>query len=416
MSLHRTNPKAGWAELDKLPKGPNGRPLCRRCDQEVPNGRRSFCCAPCIHEWKIRTNPGYVREQVAQRDRGVCAACGLDTQTMSRDHQELKALGFPRDGHRWEADHILPVSEGGGECGLDNYRTLCIPCHRHATNELRRRRALTRTHVHNQGVLIMKPEILEATETAPATDGTNQLIAETVPSMGETVQDHDVVDMPPPASDPAPAEPDSPEPLAQDPARVAALDIEDDDMIEQTWGHRHLEREMTDQERLEIGMEMADALKRVQCLEEEKKDYGLQMKAQIERSYETATTLGDSLRKGKREGDVNVSIVKNWHDGTYTVTRTDTQEILERRAMTYEERQQVLPMETETKSANEPMEKRGEVDKAGTFEFPGPGESAHYHAGEEVLLHFNGQEASTEEHLSPVDAMAMTAAGKVGNA
>ena len=28
------------------------------------------------------------------------------------------------------------MSEGGGECGLENYRTLCIPCHKKVTKEL----------------------------------------------------------------------------------------------------------------------------------------------------------------------------------------------------------------------------------------------------------------------------------------
>ena len=36
----------------------------------------------------------------------------------------------------WEADHINAVSEGGGECGLDNYRTLCVPCHKKVTKDL----------------------------------------------------------------------------------------------------------------------------------------------------------------------------------------------------------------------------------------------------------------------------------------
>jgi 5-methylcytosine-specific restriction enzyme A len=34
----------------------------------------------------------------------------------------------------------LPVAEGGGECDLDNIRTLCLRCHRAATLEFRRRR------------------------------------------------------------------------------------------------------------------------------------------------------------------------------------------------------------------------------------------------------------------------------------
>jgi hypothetical protein len=38
-------------------------------------------------------------------------------------------------------DHVIPVCEGGGLCGLDGYRTLCIPCHRKVTAELRARLA-----------------------------------------------------------------------------------------------------------------------------------------------------------------------------------------------------------------------------------------------------------------------------------
>ena len=41
--------------------------------------------------------------------------------------------------HLWDADHIVPVAEGGGECDLSNMRTLCLRCHRAATAELRRR-------------------------------------------------------------------------------------------------------------------------------------------------------------------------------------------------------------------------------------------------------------------------------------
>jgi hypothetical protein len=39
----------------------------------------------------------------------------------------------------WDADHIVPVVEGGGECDLSNIRTLCLRCHQQVTLELRRR-------------------------------------------------------------------------------------------------------------------------------------------------------------------------------------------------------------------------------------------------------------------------------------
>lgn len=47
-------------------------------------------------------------------------------------------------GHTWEADHIVPVSEGGGGCGIDGYRTLCIECHHGETALLAGRHAARR--------------------------------------------------------------------------------------------------------------------------------------------------------------------------------------------------------------------------------------------------------------------------------
>lgn len=44
----------------------------------------------------------------------------------------------------WDADHIVPVVEGGGECDLSNIRTLCLRCHRAMTAALRARRKLTK--------------------------------------------------------------------------------------------------------------------------------------------------------------------------------------------------------------------------------------------------------------------------------
>jgi len=119
---------------------------CRRCGGEVPKGRRTFCSAACVHEWKLRTDPGYLRAQVFLRDGGVCSQCGVDTEALRKDKRKLdyaarrrfeKEWGLRR--HLWDADHILPVAEGGGECDLSNMRTLCLRCHREATAALRQR-------------------------------------------------------------------------------------------------------------------------------------------------------------------------------------------------------------------------------------------------------------------------------------
>ncbi|MGC2404102.1 MAG: HNH endonuclease [Acidobacteriaceae bacterium] len=49
--------------------------------------------------------------------------------------------GLKKRGRKslWDADHILPVKEGGGQCDLDNIRTLCLRCHRTVTGHLRER-------------------------------------------------------------------------------------------------------------------------------------------------------------------------------------------------------------------------------------------------------------------------------------
>lgn len=179
MGTDRITRDAGWINRKARPRGPNGRGLCRQCGQEVPKGRQTFCNAACVHEWKLRSNPGYVRAEVFKRDRGVCASCGLDTvvwgerlkirlEAIWQRRQEWwrklmrprgqcpgvygwrkrllmriggKALAhrFYRTTNLWDADHIVPVAEGGGGCGLENYRTLCLRCHRRATHELRAR-------------------------------------------------------------------------------------------------------------------------------------------------------------------------------------------------------------------------------------------------------------------------------------
>jgi 5-methylcytosine-specific restriction endonuclease McrA len=123
----------------------------------------------------LRTNPAYARQCVEERDRGICQRCGRDTTPLADIYQWAKGhyddlfpclkplrawggrwferrifshffhgdlaalIGVTRLGVAWEMDHEIPVAEGGGECGLENLRTLCIPCHRDVTRELKKR-------------------------------------------------------------------------------------------------------------------------------------------------------------------------------------------------------------------------------------------------------------------------------------
>lgn len=108
-------------------------------------------------EWKIRTQPDFAAEQVHARDRGICGVCSRDCEALFRKIRvtkrarrplRLQQLGLPayllRRRRYWEVDHITPVVEGGGCCGLENLRTLCWDCHRRATRELAMRRGKIR--------------------------------------------------------------------------------------------------------------------------------------------------------------------------------------------------------------------------------------------------------------------------------
>ena len=117
----RLMPGAGSHELRKNAAGAR---LCRWCDTEIAKNR-TFCGDLCVHEWKLRTDAGYARKLVFERDAGKCALCPV-------------VLGRT---DRWEMDHVVPVVEGGGCCGLENLRVLCPPCHRGVTAQLARRRA-----------------------------------------------------------------------------------------------------------------------------------------------------------------------------------------------------------------------------------------------------------------------------------
>ena len=149
MSFERAM-QGGRALRHELPTGETGRCLCRWCALEVPRGRFTFCSDWCVHEWRLRSNPGYLREQVLRRDKGICSDCGVDILSAYRQIRKARGArrsellarwGLKRATRRslWDADHILPVAEGGGECDLANIRTLCLLCHRKATAELRMR-------------------------------------------------------------------------------------------------------------------------------------------------------------------------------------------------------------------------------------------------------------------------------------
>jgi len=143
--------------LDKneyLPQTIDGVKCCRYCRNPITQSRRrTFCSQVCVDEYMIRSSGSYLRRAVYKRDLGICADCGVDTKTLARqllsfakeslerkellttyDISEKRVIRKRRNGGGlWDADHIIPVKDGGGCCGLDNLKTLCISCHKKKT-------------------------------------------------------------------------------------------------------------------------------------------------------------------------------------------------------------------------------------------------------------------------------------------
>ncbi|CCW67656.1 unnamed protein product [Phytomonas sp. Hart1] len=119
-----------------------------------------FCNGKCREAFFMKRSSGSIRRSVSIVDRGNCANCHVNCELLCmlmanaqhidereeilRKHHPQFAL-FPRlyrnfvnnptPGNCWHADHIIPVSHGGGQSTLDNIQTLCVVCHALKTSE-----------------------------------------------------------------------------------------------------------------------------------------------------------------------------------------------------------------------------------------------------------------------------------------
>jgi 5-methylcytosine-specific restriction enzyme A len=158
--MRRIPVNADHPAYDPGTSGPDGRAQCRRCLAPVPKSSSNFCSSACRHEFLIRISPAYARRAVFDRDQGICTHCRRDCGMLDRiirrlvdyslqlgeDQQTplafIEAFGFGRRKRiisLWQADHRIAVAEGGKDCGLGNYRTLCLTCHARETKALHNR-------------------------------------------------------------------------------------------------------------------------------------------------------------------------------------------------------------------------------------------------------------------------------------
>ncbi|XP_059303669.1 uncharacterized protein LOC132055726 isoform X3 [Lycium ferocissimum] len=158
----------GWSDKDE--------PLCKLCQTPCRNRNAKtpdyfedlFCSLNCSEEYHLRTNNRSIRNALFENERGICTNCQLDCHKLverirplsfeSREEYIIKVapnlakrkklfrklVQDPIDGNAWHADHIVPVYKGGGECRIENMRTLCVACHADVTAAQHSERRLTR--------------------------------------------------------------------------------------------------------------------------------------------------------------------------------------------------------------------------------------------------------------------------------
>ncbi|KAG7954971.1 hypothetical protein I3843_11G048400 [Carya illinoinensis] len=169
----------GWTLTDE--------PLCKLC-QEPCKGNNAktpeyfedlFCNLGCYEEFRIRTSNRSLRQELFQIEHGICTICQLDCHKLVKDIRPLslsrrqeyiekaapnvarrrnfldKLVNDPTEGNAWHADHIVPVYRGGGECRLENMRTLCVACHYDVTTAQCAERRSTRAKAKKQLKVIM---------------------------------------------------------------------------------------------------------------------------------------------------------------------------------------------------------------------------------------------------------------------
>jgi 5-methylcytosine-specific restriction endonuclease McrA len=139
-----------------------GQHVCVWCGVSLTGTRRQrWCGQKCVLTYQIAKGDQGAARKWLRRDwesgpRGYtlrehlpCAICGLDMSEtaiearLADEPPSAKRRALLRDQHRWEADHIVPLVEGGA-AHPSNLRVLCRVCHLDETRALRARQAAAR--------------------------------------------------------------------------------------------------------------------------------------------------------------------------------------------------------------------------------------------------------------------------------
>jgi HNH endonuclease len=141
---------------------------CAWCSSDLTRAQRIakavYCSQECAEAGRLRRG-GWastaIRSAMFALEAGVCKKCNINAHAFYEQIMALEPaerlnryqsakwrmpasnrayqamLNDPKEGDFWQVDHKVAVVEGGGNCGLENLRTLCVPCHREETEKLR---------------------------------------------------------------------------------------------------------------------------------------------------------------------------------------------------------------------------------------------------------------------------------------
>ena len=89
------------------------------CGKEKKKKKKRWASFECqnnalINFWIIKGDTNIIRQSIFEIEGGFCRSCGIFSDN-------------------WHVDHINPVFLGGSACGLDNFQTLCVDCHKAKT-------------------------------------------------------------------------------------------------------------------------------------------------------------------------------------------------------------------------------------------------------------------------------------------
>lgn len=130
---------------------------CTWCGQS--SGKRLWCGPDCVRAFLTRCRPADAKAAFVEANAVATIVKFFDWAgefmrvgpPFMSAIVECAACGHRGTQEQFQLDHILPVSEGGGLCGPDNYRLLCLDCHKRVSAEGAARRAKRRRQLKGAG-------------------------------------------------------------------------------------------------------------------------------------------------------------------------------------------------------------------------------------------------------------------------